>query len=254
MSLLPSLLQAFPVNYMGLLAKYARAFLKPILILAAIALLSGALAAYAAFKDLRNRASLLAGSLTGMKCLIASVGPCFPCGIKASDITMCSASGVPLFQAKEMRTQVNLLRYLQKNRKQSDLFDTLHGDHIKLTLTRNESGEWDFPKLLTSQRIRGSAQEGKASRSPIFFHQRLHPGQNRERRGKRFYKSLEADVDPERDSVALKLSGTNESVRITFTKGAVKRYELQGDNFSPALLAPVSAFPLPLENLVLNGT
>lgn len=234
--------------------KYAGSFLKAIFIFMAIALLSGALAASAAFSDLRNRASLLAESLTGMKCLIAWVGPSFPCGVKASDVTICSKSGAPLFQAKELRAQVNLLRYLRKSVKQSDLFDTIHGDQIKLTLTRNQSGEWDFPRFSNLPGIRASAPEGKASRRQFFFTNVSIVINTGRGVSERFYKSLEAEIDPARDAVTLKLSGVNESARITFTKKALKQYELQGDNFSMALLAPVWAFPLPLQNLVLNGT
>ena len=68
-----------------------------------------------------------------------------------------------------------------------------------------------------------------------------------------FYESVEAEADPGRDSVRLKLSGTDESATIAFTKGAVKRYELQAENFSPALLAPISASPLLLDNFIING-
>jgi len=236
------------------LVKHMYNFYKPLLVLMAIALLSGALAACAAFKDLRTRASLLAESLTGMKCLIAWVGPSFPWGIKASDVTICSTSGAQLFQAKELRAQINLLRYLRKSVKQNDLFDTIHGDQIKLTLTRAKSGEWDFPRLSTLPGIRGSAPEGKAFRRRFFFTNVSIVINTGRGVSERFYKSLEAEVDPARDSVTMKLTGNNESARLTFTKGAVKQYELQGDNFSMALLAPVSAFPLPLENLVLSGT
>jgi len=216
-------------------------------------MLSGVLAACAALEDLRNRASLAAGSLTGFTCLVASVGPCFPCGIRASDITMSSLSGEPLFQAKELHTQVKLLRYLQGNTKPSDLFETLYGDQVSLTLVRNERGEWEFPRLLTPQGIRVSGQTGKASPRRLVFtnvtiHIKTAAGESA-----RFYESVEAEADSERRTVRLKLSGTNESATIIFTKGEVKRYELQAENFSPALLAPVSASQLPLENLVIDG-
>ena len=219
----------------------------------AVVLLSGALAACAALEDLRNRASLFAGSLTGFTCLVASVGPCFPCGIRASGITMCSLSGAPLFQAKELRTQVRLLRYLQGNAKPNDLFETLYGDQVTLTLVRNERGEWEFPRLLTPQRIQVPGQKGKASpRRFVFTNVTIHiitaAGESA-----RFYESVEAEADPGMHTLRLKLSGGSESATITITKGAVKRYELQADNFSPALLAPVAASRLPLENLVVNG-
>lgn len=238
---------------MALLAKKTARILKPILILVVLVLLSAALAACAAFSDLKNRASLLAESLTGMKFLMVSVGPCLPCGIKASDITIYSTSGVPLFQAKELRSQINLFRYLRKNGKQSDLFHTLIGDQVKLTLIRNENGEWEFPRLVTSQRIGGSAQGGKAFPRHFLFTNVSILVKTGKGEATRFYNSVEASVDPARDTVSLKLLGINEAATITLTKGAVKRYELQAVNFSMALLAPVSAFPLPLENLVLNG-
>src|SRR5450759_1827781 len=76
-------------------------------------------------------------------------------------------SGQPLLQAKEISTQVNLLRFLLKSKKQSDLFNTLEGDQIKLTLIRNENGEWDIPQFFTSQRSRNSAKDGKAFRRQI---------------------------------------------------------------------------------------
>ncbi|SNB46108.1 biosynthetic peptidoglycan transglycosylase [Geobacter sp. DSM 9736] len=231
----------------------ARPSLLRILPFLAIALLSGALAACAAFEDLRNRASLLAGSLTGFKCLVASVGPCFPCGIKASDITMCSTSGIPLFQAKELRTQVNLLRYLHGNTRPGDLFDTLYGDQVKLTLLRNERGEWEFPRIPTPQRIRSSGQEGKAFPRRLLFTNVTILIKTATGESMSFYKSVEAEVGPGRESVRLKLSGMNKSATITFTRGAVKQYELQADNFSTALLAPVSTSPLPFEKLVVDG-
>lgn len=195
----------------------------------------------------------MAGSITGFKCLVASIGPCFPCGIRASDITMSSLSGAPLFQAKELHTQVKLLRYLQGNTKPADLFETLYGDQVSLTLVRNERGEWEFPRLLTPQGIQVSGPSGKASpRRFVFTNVTIHI-KTAAGEATRFYDSVEAEADPERDSVRLKLSSTDESATITFTKGAVKRYELHGENFSPALLAPISASRLPLENLVING-
>lgn len=229
-------------------------FLKPLLVLIAIALFSVSMAACSAFSDLKKRASLLAGSLTGMKCLIASVGPCLPCGIKASDVTICSASGTPLFQAKELRAQINPFRYLLKDVTQKDLLQTIHGDQIKLTLTRNESGEWDFPRLSALPGINGSAPEGKAVHRRIVLTNvtiAINTG-----RGvtERFYNKLEAEVAPTLNSVTLKISGTDESAKITLTKGAVKQYELQGKNFSLAILASISAIPLPFKDLVMDGT
>ena len=195
----------------------------------------------------------MAGSLTGFTCFVASIGPCFPFGIRASDITMSSLSGAPLFQAKELHTQVKLLNYLQGNTKPGDLFETLYGDQVSLTLVRNERGEWEFPRLLTPRGIQVSGPTGTASPRRFVFtkvtiHIKTPAGE-----ATCFYESVEAGADPGGDSVRLKLTGPDESATITFTRGAVKRYELQAENFSPALLAPLSDSRLPLGNLVING-
>lgn len=219
-----------------------------------IALLSGALAACAAFEDLRNKASLLAGSLTGLRCLVSSVGPCFPCGLRACDITLYSVSGVRLFQAKELHSQLNLLSYLQRDRKTTDLFETVHGDQVTLTLVRNERGEWEFPRLLTSQRIRVGGEEAKGPPRRLSFTNVTIIVKTAAGEASRFYKKLEANVDPARQTVQLKLTGVGESAMLTVTRGVVKRYELQADNFAPAFLAPVAASSLPLGNLLIHGT
>ncbi|BCS55436.1 biosynthetic peptidoglycan transglycosylase [Geobacter sp. SVR] len=238
---------------MGLLGKNACSTLQSILACIVIVLLAGALAACAAFSDLKNKLSLLAESLTSMRCLVASVAPCLPCGIKASDVTICSTSGVPLFQAKELRTQVNLFRYLRKNGKPSELFDTLVGDQIKLTLIRNERGEWELPRLASPRRTGSSAQGGEASPRHLIFTNVTILVKTGKGEASRFYRSVEADLDPIENIVNLKLAGINESARIALAKGAAKRYALQAENFSMALLAPVSSFPLPFANLTLNG-
>ena len=224
-----------------------------VLILLTIAVLSSALATYVVFRNMGDRASILVESITGMKCLIAAVHPCFPCGIKASNITIYSMSGQPLLQAKEISTQVNLLRFLLKSKKQSDLFNTLEGDQIKLTLIRNENGEWDIPQFFTSQRSRNSAKDGKAFRRQISLTNLTISIKTGKGESTRFYKGMEADFNSERESVICKLSGINESAQIFFKNGADKQYEMQAENFSMALLAPVSASPFPLENLILSG-
>ncbi|MBT1072931.1 biosynthetic peptidoglycan transglycosylase [Pelotalea chapellei] len=218
-----------------------------------IAMLASALAAFGAFNYLSNKASALAGSLTGMNCVVSSVGPCFPWGIKASDITICSTSGEPLFEAKEIHSQVNLRRYLQKNSAQSDIFGTLYGDQIKLTLTRNDRGEWNSPQLAASRKIRGTAQEGIAFPRRLSFTNVTILVKTGAGESTRFYKSLEADLDPAKHSVSLKLSGDQESARITLIQGTAKQYHLHADNFSIALLAPVSTVHLPLANLAVTG-
>lgn len=224
-----------------------------VLILLTIAVLSSALATYVVFRNMGDRVSILVESITGMKCLIAAVHPCFPCGIKASNITIYSMSGQPLLQAKEISTQVNLLRFLLKSKKQSDLFNTLEGDQIKLTLIRNENGEWDIPQFFTSQRSRNSAKDGKAFRRQISLTNLTISIKTGKGESTHFYKGMEADFNPERESVICKLSGINESAQISFKNGADKQYEMQAENFSMALLAPVSASPFPLENLILSG-
>ena len=200
-----------------------------------------------------DRVSILVKSITGMKCLIAEVHPCFPCGIKASDITIYSMSGEPLLQAKEISTQVNLLRFLLKRRKQSDLYNNLEGDQIKLTLTRKENGEWDIPRFFTSLRRRNSTEDGKASHRQISLTNLTITIKTGKGESTRFYKGLEVDYNPERDSATFKLSGINESAQIFFKNGVGKQYEMLAENFSMALFAPASASPFPLENLILNG-
>ncbi len=224
-----------------------------VLILLATTVLSGALAAYFVFREIGDRVTILVESITGMKCLIAAVHPCFPCGIKASDVTIYSLSGQPLLQAKEISSQVDLLRFLLKSRKQSELFDSLKGDQIKLTLTRNENGEWDIPRFFTSQRSLSSAEEGKASRRHISLTNLTISIKTGKGESTHFYKGMEADFNSERDSVICKLSGTNESAQMSFKNGADKQYKMYAENFSMALFAPASASLLPLNNLILNG-
>ena len=219
----------------------------------AIAVLSSALAACAVFKDLERRVSQIVETLTGMQCVIASVRPCFPCGFKASGITLCSSSGKPFLQAKEISTQVNLLGYLQKNRRPNDLFHNLQGDLVTLTLVRDENGKWDLPRFNNSQSNQILDEEGKTSPRHLLFTNLSILIKTGAGESTRSYKSMEADLDPESDSVTFKLSGVNESARITCKKGLVKQYELQAENFSLALLAPATTSQVPFENLVISG-
>ena len=226
-----------------------------VLILLAIAVLSSALATYVVFRNMGDKVSILFESITGMKCVIATVHPCFPFGIKASGITIYSMSGEPLLQAKEISAQVNLLDYLLKSGKRSELFNNLEGDQIKLTITRNESGEWDIPLFIPSKKIRGSATDGKASASRRHISLTNFTISIKTGKGEstRIYKSMEAYFNPENDSVTVKLSGADESAHISFKNGEDNQYEIHAENFSMALLAPLSASPFPLENLILNG-
>jgi hypothetical protein len=224
-----------------------------ILIPLAVATLSGVLAAYALFRDMGDRISQLVESGTGMKCRITAVHPRFPCGITASGVTLFSETGVPFLQAREMSTQANLLRFLLKSRKTSDLFSTLEGDQIQLNLIRNENGEWNIPRFIASQNHRGPAEASTAIRRRIALTNLTVSIKTAQGSASRFYKGLEADFTPERNLVTVKLSGSDESAHLSFKNGADPQYELQAKNFSLALLAPAAAAPFPLENLILNG-
>ena len=227
-----------------------RKALHRILIFLAVAVFSVALAACAVFDDLENRASLVVESLTGTKCVIRSLRPCFPFGIKASGISICSKSGETLFQAKEISAQVNLLRYLQKNNP-TDLFTSLQGDQIKLTLTRDEYGEWDFPRFFTSQENCGPTEEGKASPRHLYFTNLSIMIKTAAGESERFYKSMEAHR--EGDSLSFQLSGSDESAGSHSKKEGLSSMNCRRENFSMALLAAASTSPFPLENLILSG-
>ena len=227
--------------------------LKWLLILLAIAALSGALAAYALFRDLGDRVSELIESRTGIKCRIAAVHPRFPFGITASGVTLFSESGQPILQAKQISSQANLLRYLLNNRKTSDLFSSLNGDQIQLTLTRNENGEWDIPRKVTSPGNNGPKENGTAFQRRISLTNLTISIKTAHGEAARSYKGLQADFNPEKNLTTIKLSGSDESAQISFKNGPDKQYKLQAENFSLALFAPAAASPFPLENLIWDG-